>query len=88
MTQDDILDGIFSKAISGKGIFKDASVLKTDYIPQQLLFRNNQVKTIGEVLSPLLRGSKCSNLLLYGKTGTGKTAASLYVLRKLKEKAI
>jgi len=88
LNQDDILDSIFSKAISGKGIFKDPSVLKTDYIPQQLLFRDNQVKIIGEVLSPLLRGSKCSNLLLYGKTGTGKTAASLYVLRKLKEKAI
>ena len=69
-------------------MFKDPSVLKTDYIPQQLLFRDHQIQTIGEVLSPLLRGSKCSNLLLYGKTGTGKTAASLYVLRKLKQKAV
>ena len=69
-------------------MFKDPSVLKTDYIPQQLLYRDHQIQTIGEVLSPLLRGAKCSNLLLYGKTGTGKTAASLYVLRKLKEKAL
>jgi len=39
---------------------------------------------VAQVLAPILRGSKPSNLLLYGKTGTGKTAVTNYVLSKLK----
>jgi len=42
---------------------------------------------LGECLAPLLRGSECSNLLLYGKTGTGKTAVTRHVLKKLQEKS-
>ncbi|MHA1969918.1 MAG: Cdc6/Cdc18 family protein, partial [Candidatus Hodarchaeales archaeon] len=34
-----------------------------------------------------LRGAKPSNILCFGKTGTGKTAVSKYVLKKLGEKA-
>lgn len=35
------------------------------------------------MLSPLLHTSKPSNLLIYGKTGTGKTAATKHVISKL-----
>jgi len=38
---------------------------------------------VAEILSPALHFSKPSNLFIYGKTGTGKTAVSKYVLNKL-----
>ncbi|MGQ9718544.1 MAG: Cdc6/Cdc18 family protein [Nitrososphaerales archaeon] len=81
------LDNIFTKALSGRSLYKDRNALRSDYIPSKLPFREKQIISIGETLAPLLHGSKCSNLLIYGKTGTGKTAVAKYVLMKLSEKA-
>ena len=82
---DDILNDVFSKAITGKPLIKDRDVLRADYTPQRLLFRQEEIKAIGEGLSPLLKGAKASNLFLYGKPGTGKTAVATHVLKRLKE---
>ncbi|NWG09162.1 MAG: AAA family ATPase [Nitrososphaerales archaeon] len=81
------LDDIFTRALSGRSLYKDRNALRSDYIPSKLPFREKQIISIGETLAPLLHGSKCSNLLIYGKTGTGKTAVAKYVLMKLSEKA-
>lgn len=56
-------------------------------MPTHLPFRDSQTKAVAQILAPILRGSKPSNLLLYGKTGTGKTAVTNYVLSKLKVEA-
>lgn len=52
-------------------------------MPQHLPFRDEQITSVAQVLSPLLRASRPSNLLIYGKTGTGKTAATRHVISKL-----
>jgi archaeal cell division control protein 6 len=80
----DSLDSIFSRALSGRVLFKNHKVLQSDYVPDHLPFRATQVSAIGEILAPILHGSKPSNLLIYGKTGTGKTAVTRHVLFKLK----
>lgn len=84
----DTIDDIFERAVRAKSIFKNRDILRPDYIPKRLLFRDEQIVTIAQVLSPLLRGSRPSNLLLYGKTGTGKTAVARFVLSKLEGKAL
>lgn len=83
----DTLDTVFDRALSGKSILKDSRVLSSDYIPDKLPFREGQIIAIGQSLAPLLKGTKCSNLLLYGKTGTGKTVVSHYVIDKLSQRA-
>lgn len=81
------LDNIFDRALNGNKIVKDQTVLNSEYIPENLPFREKQISLIGQSLAPILKGSKCSNLLLYGKTGTGKTVVAKYVTEKLYERA-
>tara|TARA_B100002003_G_scaffold804_1_gene724 strand:- start:1628 stop:2824 length:1197 start_codon:yes stop_codon:yes gene_type:complete len=84
---EEILDNVFDKFLTGKNIIKDPTVLNNDYIPNKLPFREKQIVSIGQSLALILKGNKCSNLLLYGKTGTGKTVVARYVTKKLLERA-
>ena len=80
---DDGIDAIFTKAKQGRVLFRDRSALSPEFIPDHLPFRESQISNIAQVLGTALHGFKPSNLLLYGKTGTGKTAVARLVVRKL-----
>ncbi|MDQ1278878.1 MAG: archaeal cell division control protein 6 [Thermoproteota archaeon] len=79
----DLLDNIFDGFLRGPKIFKDREVLRPDYVPEHLPHRNEQLQQIGEILVPVLRGFRGSNLFIYGNTGTGKTAVVKHVLDRL-----
>lgn len=79
----DSLDAIFTRALTTKRLLRNHDALRSEYIPDHLPFRSHQLDSIAEVLAPLLHSTKPSNILIYGKTGTGKTAAIRYVLSKL-----
>ncbi|MFA5363942.1 MAG: ORC1-type DNA replication protein [Candidatus Bathyarchaeia archaeon] len=81
------LEDVFDRFLSSTHIFKDREVLRHDYIPEKLPHRDEQIHCLGGIVAPVLRGSPCSNAFIYGKTGTGKTAVTKYVLNTLSSKA-
>jgi len=82
-----MLDSIFEHIAKNACIFKDREVLRHDYLPARFPHREEQIRRLGETVAPVLRGARCSNVFIYGKTGTGKTAVTKYVMWKLVEKA-
>jgi cell division control protein 6 len=83
----DVLSCVFDSFLNGNCVFKNREVLRHDYVPETLPHREAQVRFLGEAVAPVLRGERCSNIFVYGKTGTGKTAVMKYVLGKLEQKA-
>ena len=80
----DDVDSIFEAAARSR-IFKNREVLLPDYVPLELPHREAEIKRLAEVVAPALRGERPSNAFIYGLTGTGKTAVTKYVLRRLEE---
>ena len=81
-----VLDEVFERAIKSTRVFKNRNVLRHDYIPDKLPHREEQIRYFGEIVAPVLKADRCSNIFIYGKTGTGKTAVIKYVLNKLMDK--
>ncbi len=80
------LDEIFN-SVDKYNIFKNKFILQSSYQPDQIPHREEQIRQIASILAPILKGDKCSNLFLYGKTGTGKTLSIQYVRDELLKRA-
>jgi cell division control protein 6 len=76
---------LFKKYLSNNRIFRDREVLRHSYRPQILPHRNPQIEEVASILAPSLRNETSSNILIYGKTGTGKTACVRYVGTELEK---
>ena len=79
-------DSIFNQFIEKrKVITKNKKVLQTTYIPNELPHRKEQINKIASIISNALNREKPSNIMVYGKTGTGKTAVLNYIGKELKK---
>ncbi len=76
---------VFEDFLSLSPIFKNRDVLRHSYTPDHLPHREEQIRQLALLLSPALRGETPSNIFVYGKTGTGKTATVKLVARQLEE---
>lgn len=79
---DRFLDGVES----GKSIIKNRKVLHFSYLPELILHRNEELKKVTQSLSPILKQSRPSNLIVYGKPGTGKTLVVKKILGKIQQR--
>ena len=68
-------------------LFKgNREILRESYIPPRLPHREHQIRQVAEILAPALRGNLPSNLLIYGKIGTGKTAVVAQVRQDIQRR--
>ncbi len=66
-----------------KPIFKNREYLRPSYTPEELPHRDEQIHQLARILAAPLRGETPSNIFIYGKTGTGKTACVKHVAKEL-----
>lgn len=82
----DKIDKIFNAA-ANNSLFRNKTVLQSNYIPEVILHREGHIEKIASILAPALRGERVSNLFVYGNTGTGKTLSVRHVGDKLISKS-
>ncbi|MFW5919915.1 MAG: Cdc6/Cdc18 family protein [Halanaeroarchaeum sp.] len=80
---DESSQGLFDDLLSGEPIFENKEVLRPSYTPHELPHRKEQINKMATILVAALRGETPSNILIYGKTGTGKTASAKFVSQEL-----
>ncbi len=75
--------GIFEEFLENTEIFENKEVLRPNYTPDNLPHRDKQIQSLASMLVPAIRGDTPSNILIYGKTGTGKTAVVKFMGQEL-----
>lgn len=77
---------IFQPYLRTKSIFKEnREILRPSYIPNRLPHREEQIDQLASILATALRGERPSNVMIFGKTGTGKTAVVKYIGNEIKK---
>lgn len=65
--------------------FENSEVLAEDYIPDQVLGRDQELEQISEVLQQIVDDEQPVNAFIYGISGTGKTVSIKYKQRELEQ---
>lgn len=76
---------IFNRYLNTPSLFsKNREVLRPSYLPDSLPHRDVEIEQLASVMSTALKGGRPSNVIIFGKTGTGKTAVIRYLAREIK----
>jgi cell division control protein 6 len=75
---------MFSSYVDKDSVFKNKDALTTNWRPDNILHRDEQIDELASILAPSLKGNDPSNVFLYGSVGTGKTLIVKHVTEQLK----
>jgi cell division control protein 6 len=70
-------------------IFTNKELLEISHLPDEgrIVGRDEEIKQLANAVNPAIFGQSPSNVLIYGKTGTGKSLCAKYVSQQLIETA-
>lgn len=68
-------------------VFANAEPLDDSYEPEDIRERDEELEKYQRALQPIIDNRPISNIFLYGKTGTGKTVATKFMLSHLENDA-
>src|SRR3989338_8575173 len=77
------LTQFFENYLNKTLIFENKKSLQSNYTPETIPHRDDQIEQLASILAPALRTEKPSNVFVYGKTGTGKTCVTQYVMNQI-----
>lgn len=83
----DPVDKLLDAIEAGKSLITNRDILHFTYIPNTIQHRNSEQEQITQSLLPILKQSRPSNLLVYGKPGTGKTLVVKKILSQIQKRA-
>ncbi len=79
------MENIFEGLKNKRSVFKKKESLDHRFLPEKLPHRKEQITSIAKYCIEALNNVKPSDITIYGKTGTGKTAAAKFAMKQLKE---
>ena len=77
------VSNFFEDYLKKEPLMCNKRVLQSNYTPEHIPHREEQIKQIANILAPALRQERPSNIFIYGKTGTGKTVCVRHTTKKL-----
>jgi len=77
------LQNLFEEYLTKKSLFVNKDSLTIRYDPSEIPHRDEQISVLAQITAPSLRGERPSNIIVYGKTGTGKTVVTNHVCKQL-----
>ncbi len=83
----DELVNYFEDFLTNESVFSNKEALQSNYMPDEVKHREEQIENIASILAPALRLERPSNLFVYGKTGTGKTLTIKHTTEHIKQVA-
>jgi cell division control protein 6 len=79
----DPVERMLDAAEKGITLIKNREILHFTYMPEMIFHRDTEQALVTQSLMPILKKSRPSNLLVYGKPGTGKTLVVKKILTKI-----
>lgn len=70
-------------------IFKQKELLEIDLVPDEdrIVGRDEEIQNVANALNPAILGQSPRNIIIYGKTGTGKSLVARHVTGRAKDAA-